>query len=440
MHGSTPSALVRVSLPWRAMDARNQLCATAALLLALALAVPLLPPAPVAAAPILRVDGFTEESVTADVEQPTALAFTPDGRLLITSRPGRLFVYADEALVTTPALDIIDDTCSNRERGLLGVAVDPNFAINNRIFLYYTFKKFNRCPTDNRDAPVNRVASFVLSDDNKATGEQVLIDNIPSPHGNHNAGDLHVGQDGNLYVSVGDGGCELGARDRCQPENRNARRPYLLNGKILRITPDGDIPPGGNAYTGTDSVRCHVQGRADAGQRCQEIFAAGLRNPFRIAFDPNAADTRFYINDVGGKTWEEIDEGEAGADYGWNVREGPCPTGESRCRTRQPAAFTPPIHDYKHATGCQSITGGAFVPDGAWPAKYENGYLFGDFVCDKLFLLEPGASGGLKRTVFATGLNGPVHLTFGPDGALYYSTLKTGGEVRRIRPPSASQP
>ncbi|MBA2490711.1 MAG: PQQ-dependent sugar dehydrogenase [Gammaproteobacteria bacterium] len=99
-------------------------------------------------------------------------------------------------------------------------------------------------------------------------------------------------------------------------------------GKILRITRDGGIPPN-NPFMGANSARCALTGRTTAGKHCQETFATGLRNPFRMAFDPNAASTRFFINDVGQITWEEINLGQAGADYGWNLREGPCPTGQS---------------------------------------------------------------------------------------------------------------
>ena len=152
------------------------------------------------------------------------------------------------------------------------------------------------------------------------------------------------------------------------------------------------------------------------------------------------------INDVGQNVWEEIDQGVKGADYGWNVREGHCPnTGqEANCAAPNPTQFTNPIHDYAHSTGCASITGGAFVPNGVWPASYTGGYLFSDYVCGKIFLLSSGA-----RTEFAINLGGSsaVHLEFGPHAgsqALYYTTYANGGEVRRIaysaavnRPPTA---
>ena len=161
----------------------------------------------------------------------------------------------------------------------------------------------------------------------------------------------------------------------------------------------------------------------------------GLRNPFRIAFDPNAAGTRFFINDVGQNTWEEVDLGQAGADYGWNVREGHCARLHDRLRA-PPAGMTNPIYDYSHAGDCDAITGGAFVPDGIWPSAYEGSYLFGDFTCGKIMKLD--ASGpGFVASDFVTnlGFQSAVVMAFGPHGstrALYYTTYDGGGEIHRV--------
>ena len=399
-------------------------------------------------------EGFTVDLVTG-VPAPTALAFTPGGRMLVTSKPGQLRVYKEGAMLHTPALDIGSRVCANSERGLLGLAVDPDFANNGYIYLYYTFKKHNRCPQGdpgNRRNPVNRVSRFVMSGDTvDPASEQVLIDNIPSPNGNHNAGDLHFGKDGYLYVSVGDGGCS--GRKRCQYKNNAARERHTLLGKILRVevinNSDGTSTtsiPEDNPFRGQNSARCYdpaeggnKSGRTARGDYCRETFAWGFRNPFRMAFDPDATTTRFFINDVGGQRWEEIDEAEAGADYGWNLCEGlhdnPYRSGRVNCSG---PTYTGPIHEYSHNTGCESITGGAFVPDdGSWPVEYADSYLFGDFVCNRIFKLTPTGEGGFEETTFATDLGGggPISMTFGPsetDEALYYTTFANGGEVHRI--------
>jgi glucose/arabinose dehydrogenase/PKD repeat protein len=380
-----------------------------------------------------------EDTLVTQVSGPTALAFTPDGRLLITSHFGPLRVYKNGALVSAPAIDLSSKVCSDHERGLLGVAVDPQFASNRRIYLYYTFNKSGSCPVNDASSPasasspVNRVSQFILPDSNviAPSSEQVLIDNIPSPAGIHNAGDLQFGKDGKLYVSVGDGGCDYAGNSGCGSLNDAARDRHVLLGKILRISTSGGIPSG-NPYQGADSARCNLTGRTTAGKWCQETFASGLRNPFRIAFDPNVPYTRFFINDVGQNTWEEINLGKGGADYGWNVREGHCARGSTTNCGSPPAGMTNPLYDYPHSSGCAAVTGGAFVPDGIWPSAYFGGYLFGDFVCGKIQKLT-----GTSASDFVTGLGNQsaVVLAFGPHGstrALYYTTYNLGGLIRRV--------
>jgi glucose/arabinose dehydrogenase/PKD repeat protein len=386
---------------------------------------------------------FTDTRVMS-VESPTALAFTPDGRLLVTSEPGRLRVYKNGALLANPALDISGKVCTNGARGLLGIAVDPDFATNNYIYLFYTFKKHGVCPQNTANVPVNRVERYVLSNSNIATPDKILVDNIPNMHHN-NAGDLRFGKDGYLYITVGDGACDYAGDSGCSGQNDASRDPHILLGKVLRITRDGGIP-NSNPYTGPDSARCNLTGRTDVGKKCQETFASGLRNPFRFAFDPNASGTRFFVNDVGEGRWEEVSEGSAGADFAWNLCEGNHDNGARPGSVNCSAApYTPPIHDYSHDTGCSSITAAAFVPNGVWPAAYDNSYLFGDYTCGKIFKLTPNGVGGYTRTEFVTGLgeNSAVAMTFGPhqgSQALYYTTYGgngpgsggVGGEVRRI--------
>lgn len=373
--------------------------------------------------------GFDDGLVTS-ADGATALSFTPDGRLLVTDKAGLLRVYEDGTPAQAPALDISSRVCSNSERGMLGVAVDPDFGTpnNNYVYLYYTARVGPTCDGSRDD--VNRVSRFTMSGDTlDPASETKLIDNIPSTNGNHNAGDLQFGKDGLLYVSVGDGGCDYAAPANCQNQNDAARDRNILLGKVLRIERDGGIPAG-NPFTGPNSGRCNVTGRT-AATNCQETFATGLRNPFRMAFDPDAAGTSFRINDVGGGFWEEIDRGVAGADYGWNIREGRCATGSATNCGPPPAGLTNPIYDYSHAGGCSSITGGAFVPNGAWPAAYDDLYLFGDYVCGRIFAISPAGSFELASGIPA----GPISMTFGPyrgGKALYYTTYDGGGQVRRI--------
>lgn len=389
--------------------------------------------------------GFADELVTS-VTSPTAIAFLPDARMLITTQPGQVRIWNGSQLLPAAALNLAGSVCSNSERGLLGIAVDPDFSSNGHVFLYYTYNSSGSCGTGSLDGPVNRVSRFTFVSENTIdpNSELVLIDNIWSFGSNHNGGDVEVGGDGMLYIATGDGGTDYGGSGS-GGNNRAARDRHHLLGKILRITRDGQIPPD-NPFVGGNSVRCH-EGAATPGEICQETYSWGLRNPFRFAFDPNDGHRTFYINDVGQNAWEEINLGIAGADYGWNEREGPCVTGSTTDCSPQnppPAGMTDPIFAYRHSAnvpgtstgGCRSITGAAFIPKGIWPASFDGGFLFADFICGGIFVMKgTGASLSVEDLAQNLGSNSAVHLRFGPHAsgqALYYTTYAGGGQVRRI--------
>ena len=403
--------------------------------------------------------GFEDRPV-GEIPAPTALAFMPDGRLLVTSKAGKVSVMKEDGQ-STEAFDLRDPNgdgnendgriCNNEARGLLGIAVDPNFgtAGNDFVYLFHNYNKFNECSLNQNDSPVNRVSRFRMEGDRiLPTSQDVLIDNIPNPNGQHDGGDVKFGKDGKLYASVGDGSCNYQQPSKCDAQNSAARDKNILLGKILRVNPDGTIPPD-NPFTGPASDPCGVDnsvnenGRTKPGRICQETFASGFRNPFRMAFDPNTqgTTTRFHVNDVGQGAREEVNLAQSGKDYGWNCVEGTRPNGarNGKC-VPLPNGLVKPVHEYSHSTGCQSVTGGAFVPDGAgWPAAYDGAYLFGDYVCGRIFSLTPTSGGFGNKQVLAGGLaqGGPVSMTFGPratDGALYYTTFAGGGQVRRITP------
>jgi glucose/arabinose dehydrogenase/chitodextrinase len=389
--------------------------------------------------------GFSDTLVTS-VGAPTDLAFVPGtSTVLITTQPGLVRRYQPSPSGLVTVLDLTASVCSNSERGILGIVLDPGFTTNRRLYLFYTFRTFGSCATNSASGPVNRVSRFTAAPDLAIdpASELVLLDNIPSVAGNHNGGDLEIGADGLLYVSVGDGGCRIGDPTRCAGQNDNARKLSTPLGKILRIGLDGSIPAANPWSSAAGARRCGDPAGVPPGSGpCRETFAWGLRNPFRIAFRPGTSE--FHINDVGQGRWEEIDAGLAGADYGWNVREGHCANGSTTDCGPPPAGMTNPIFDYGRSAGCASITGGVFVPTGAWPAEYDGDYLFADYVCGRIFRLQPGPGGTWTSIEFATGLgsSSAVTLAFGPSAAgqsLYYTTYAGGGSVRRIDGPVANR-
>jgi glucose/arabinose dehydrogenase len=379
--------------------------------------------------------GFVDE-IVAKLRQPTAIAFTPDGRILIATKPGVLRVVDQEGrLLEEPALDLRNETCTEIERGMGGITVDPAFEQNRFIYVYYTRRGDGGCAVRSPAVAVNRLARYVLRADSVVlrSSETVLLDNIPSYAAIHNGGALRFGSDGLLYVGVGDGGRDFRGRAYRPDDNPVARELNVLLGKILRITRDGDAAPG-NPFRGRGSIRCARAGPVAVGLQCQEIYAWGLRNPFRLAFDPNGSDARFFINDVGSHTWEEINRGRLAADYGWNLREGFCPQNiRVRC-SPAPPGMTDPVFAYGHRTGCRSITGGAFVPNGAWPSTYAGAYLFTDFTCGRVVALRQ-SNDGWRGTDFHTGLEtaGVTELAFDPEGKALYYTAFLWGELRRVR-------
>ena len=413
------------------------------------------------AEPAAPVPNGFEDVPVADVPVPTALAFAPDGLLLVSSKSGQVWVVNGEGQ-RSMALDLRDpngdgdesdgELCVNEARGLLGVAVDPQFetAGHNFVYLFHNYKKFGNCSLNQNNSPVNRVSRFVMEGDEiDPESQDVLIDNIPNPNGQHDGGDVKFGKDGKLYVSVGDGSCNYQQPTKCGAQNDAARDKNILLDKVLRVNADGTIPAD-NPFVGPSSDPCGADGRVNEngrtspGNACRETFASGFRNPFRTAFDPDTAGstTKFYVNGVGQGSREEVNfVAQPGKDYGWNCREGTQLNGarSGKCDPL-PKGLIAPIHEYGHGTGCQSVTGGASVPDGAgWPAAYDDAYLFGDYVCNKIFSLTPKSGGGFEKQVLAGGMaaGGPVSMAFGPkatDVSLYYTTFADGGQVRRIAP------
>lgn len=331
--------------------------------------------------------GFTDSLVAAGLTDPTAMALAPDGRIFVSEQRGTLRVIKNGVLLPTPFVTL--NVTSAGERGLMGVAFDPNFVSNQLIYVYYTV------PTPAH----NRISRFTASGDVALAGSETILMDLPnlSTATNHNAGAIHFGPDGNLYISVGD--------------NANGNNSQSLStrlGKLLRITSSGDIP--------TDNPFFN---QANGDNR--SIWALGLRNPFTFAFQPGTG--RMFIDDVGQGTWEEIDDGIAGSNYGWPVCEGFC--------TPPNPSFRDPIFVYANTGQQCAITGGTFYdPQMAqFPSNFVGNYFFSDFCGGWIRRLDP--ANGNAVSDFATGISLPVDLRVSPDGFLYY-LARGAGSVNRI--------
>lgn len=370
--------------------------------------------------------GFTDTALET-FAKATTVEWLPDGRVAVLGQGGRLHTgFPGEPFTSVQ----VPDVCSTSERGLLGLAPHPAYFSNGEVFVYSTRDTSGTC--------VNRVSRFTLrAGELDLASEVVLLDNISSAGGNHNGGDLDVGSDGYLYVGVGDAGRDPRGDSGSAGANDAAQDLSLLNGKILRLTLDG-APAPGNPISGPGTVPCSSRGNtaATAATSCQEIFAWGLRNPYRFAFDRNTGSDRFFVNDVGQNTFEEVNRGAPG-NFGWPEREGPCPQRDTPPCPGPTGGLIDPITAYGRDLGSY-ITAGVFVPDGRWPAAYEGGYLFADGGSGNIWHLR--ADGTVDYGApFAASAFGITDMTFGYDQAgrtvLYYVTV--GGGLRMIRPNTA---
>jgi glucose/arabinose dehydrogenase len=346
---------------------------------------------------------FSDSLVASGLSSPTAIAFLPDGRMLVTEKGGALKLVSAGTVTTLVSVPV----CTASEMGLLGVAVDPSFSGSNGfIYLYRSFGP--DCSTST--GRFNQVVRVTMTNGTvDISSLSVLLTGIRTDGGNHDGGGLRIGPDGKLWASVGDSG--IG--DSGNPGD--STNPYAqdlgsLNGKILRLELSG-APAAGNPFIGTPGAR-------------GEIYAYGFRNPFRFGFDPLTGKP--WIGDVGQSTLEELDIGQPGGDYSWPYCEGTLPAG-----CMHPGDIAP-IFDYPRTFGI-TVIGGAFAP----PSFGSMGgqYFFADQGVSKLFSAVPTPSHDdiAAPLDFVTSAQGPVDIVFGPDDALYYVAINAGA-VRKVTP------
>ena len=366
-------------------------------------------PAPAADASVdPRSIAATWTRVLTGLSQPVAMTYPPgDSRLFVVERTGRIRVVRDGVLKATPFLDLTRRVNTGGEGGLLSVAFKPDFATSGRFFVAYTDSAMTLRVRRYRAEPGRDVAG--------TTGVDVI--SVPHPtNTNHNGGQLAFGPGGYLFVGTGDGG---GQGDPAG----NAQSLGSLLGKILRLDVTHYTATATTAYSSpsTNPYYGSTPGRG-------EIWASGLRNPWRFSFD----GSDLWVGDVGQGDREEVDTFRSGGhNLGWDCREGTLDTassyGGSYCRT---TGYTAPIHEYAHGTGDCAVIGG-YVYRGAKYASLVGGhYVFGDFCSGRIWLLGNDAN-GRQVVSLAAEFSGNI-LAFGrsPAGEIYL--LGADGVIYRL--------
>ena len=340
-------------------------------------------------------DGLRLEPVVEDLEQPVLVTHAGDGsgRLFVVEQTGRILIVDRGDLLENPFLDIRDGVGAGGERGLLGLAFHPAYADNRRYFVHYT----------RAEDGASVVAEFRVSRDpnrSRPAGRALLT--VEQPFANHNGGMIAFGPDGFLYIALGDGGSSG------DPGNR-AQDPDVLLGKILRIDVDGRRPyaiPEDNPFA--------------AGGGRPEIYALGLRNPWRFSFDRKKG--RLFAGDVGQGRIEEIDVIRRGRNYGWRILEGSrCFEPPEDCERR---GLKLPRTEYGHGGGRCSVTGG-YVYRGREVPALKGTYVFGDYCSGEIF--------GLRKRNRSVLLDTDLSISsFGEDQASELHVVDHGGAVYRI--------
>ena len=330
-------------------------------------------------------DGFTTELIVGDgLNGPSGFQIAPDGRIFVLERGGKIKIVKNGQLLPTPFADLPSEDTG--DRGLIGIAFDPDFGVlNHYVYFYYTGHDL-----------LNHLVRFSAADDVGTDGPFELFRTSSPSQLLHVGGSIAFGPDGKLYFAVGDNGYGPNAQDLSSP-----------HGKILRINKDGSIPDD-NPFAG-------APGKLGA------IWAYGFRNPWRFQFD--SATGRLYDGDVGDFSWEEINRIVKGGNYGWPLHEGICLTD---C-----AGVIDPIYTYPHAGESSAVTGGPVYRAGMFPSEYQGDLFFGDYAKGFIKNADLDANGDvIAAHDFDDQAGSVVDLKVAPDGSLYYITYYPGALYR----------
>jgi len=385
--------------------------------------------------------GFTQDVVaqidTMTQGQPTAFAFLPDGRILITMKNGLVRIVKNGDLLATPFIDLRDRVNDYWDHGLLGVEVDPNFPSNGYVYFTYTYEND---AGNHAGLKTARLARYTAIGDTASTATELVLlgttvgnscndfpvgaDCIPSDSPSHSIGTVKFGSDGTLFVTTGDG-----AHFNFVDDNAlRAQNLDTLSGKVLRITPTGQGLSDNPFWNGNPN------------SNRSKVWAYGLRNPYRFNMRPGTDVA--YIGDVGWNTWEKVSAAPKGANLGWpcyeaNVRQAGYEP-KSVCQTlyaQGANAVQFPLTAWDHGGASSAATGGTFYNGTTYPSSLHGAYFYADYGQNFIRTLKVDANNQLvpdSITGFATGADAPVDIESGPDQNIYYLSITTG-QLRKIR-------
>ncbi len=392
-------------------------------------------------APLAAPACFQAQTVVSGLNLPTSFAFAPDGRIFIAEKNGDVRVFKNGALLPTPVIDISARVNNYWDRGLIGMALDPNFATNGYLYLMYPYEA---TASDDAGGKTSRLSRFtVVGDTASPSTEKILLgteagsacsqfpvgsDCIPAEWYGHGVGDIHFGSDGSMFVTNGD------ASD-WNVVNDPALRAQDLNslaGKIIRIDPaTGQGLPDNPYYNG------------DPNAARSKVWAYGVRNAYRFSIRPNSGTPgTVYAGDVGWSDTEEVDAVPKGANLGWPCYEGnviqagyqfkPVCQALYAAVAADPSKWTKAIYTYDHNGTGAAVTGGAFYTGTTYPASYQGVYFFGDYARNQLRYMSVSGSDVVTAgpTDFDPGASSPVDIQVGPDGNVYALAIGSGQLIK----------
>ena len=332
--------------------------------------------------------GFNDRQIASGLTSPTSMTVMPDGRVLVVQQDGVVRIIKADVMLATAFFNAPNVDSSN-EHGCLGDITDPNFANNHFVYFY--------CTTKVGSVSRNRVVRVTESGDRAVAGSDRVIFELPDVPANnkwHMGGAMHFGTDGKLYVAVGN------HEDSKQPvASSNSQKTSSAFGKMLRINADGTVP--------SDNPFFNTAGAYQA------VWALGFRNPFVFDVQPGTGLT--YIGDVGDSSWEEVNKGQAGGNYGWPATEGP----------NTNASYISPLYAYDHSVGC-AITGTAFYNPGnaQFGSSWVGRFFFSDFCNGAIKWFHPNTPNTV--TTFASNIGNPTNIVVAPSGSMYYLARNQG--------------